>query len=151
MMKALSIRRADAGERKALEALQVRASLNNAGDRTALLRNPDAIVLPLEQVTAGQVFVAELDGAVVGFAVVLPRADGESELDGLFVEPDIWRHGIGRAMVEHCGEVARSQGAAALHVVGNPHAVGFYAACDFEAIVTQSTRFGVGLLMRKKL
>jgi len=54
-------------------------------------------------------------------------------------------------MVEHYGKVARSQGAAALHVVGNPHAVGFYAACDFEAIGTQSTRFGAGLLMRKKL
>ncbi len=58
-MKALSIRRADAQEREALEALQIRASLNNAGDREALLGNHDAIVLPLEQITAGLVFVAE--------------------------------------------------------------------------------------------
>jgi N-acetylglutamate synthase-like GNAT family acetyltransferase len=151
MLKVLSIRLADTDECKALEALQLRAALNNAGDREALLSNPDAIVLPLEQITAGQVFVAERDGAVVGFAVVLPRADGETELDGLFVEPDVWRHGIGRSLVDHCSDVMRAQGAAALHVVGNPHAEGFYTACGFETTGTRSTRFGVGLLMRKKL
>jgi GNAT superfamily N-acetyltransferase len=150
-MKFLSIRLADTFEREALEALQLRAALNNAGDRSAMLSNPDAIVLPLEQITAGQVFVAEGGGAMVGFAVVLPRADGGSELDGLFVEPDIWRQGIGRALVDHCGELAGARGATALHVVGNPHAEGFYAACGFETTGTQSTRFGVGLLMRKKL
>jgi len=150
-MKALSIRLAEADERQALEALQLRAALNNAGDREALLGNPDAIVLPLEQITAGQVLVAERDGVIVGFAVVLPRADGESELDGLFVEPEIWRRGIGRALVDRCGEVSRTHGAAALHVVGNPHAEGFYIACGFEIAGTQSTRFGVGLLMRKRL
>ena len=74
MTNALSIRVAVASEHKALEALQVRASLSNANDREALLANPDAIALPLEQIASGQVFVAERDGAIVGFAAVLPRA-----------------------------------------------------------------------------
>jgi Acetyltransferase (GNAT) family len=89
MTNALSIRAAVTSERKALEALQVRASRNNADDREALLANPDAIALPLEQIAGGLVFVAERDGAIVGFAAVLPRQDGGAELDGLFVEPHI--------------------------------------------------------------
>ena len=80
------IRPAILSEQKALEALQLRASLSNAGDREALLANPDAIELPLAQIAAGRVFVAERDGAIVGFAAVLPRNDRETELDGLFVE-----------------------------------------------------------------
>jgi hypothetical protein len=87
-------------ERQALEALQRRASLNNPGDRDALLANPDAIELPPDQIAAGHVFIAERNGAIVGFSAVLPREGPEMDLDGLFVEPHLWRHGIGRLLVE---------------------------------------------------
>src|ERR1700730_2336772 len=100
------IRSAMVSEQKTLEALQRRASLNNAGDRDALLANPDAIDLPLEQITANRVFIAERDGAILGFSAVLPREDGETELDALFVEPRLWRSGVGRLLVEHCDVVA---------------------------------------------
>jgi len=43
------IRTAAVAEQRALEALQLRASLTNDGDREALLANPDAINVPLEQ------------------------------------------------------------------------------------------------------
>jgi len=46
----ISIRLALPVERRDLEQLQWRASLNNPGDRVALLANPDAIALPLEQI-----------------------------------------------------------------------------------------------------
>jgi len=151
MTSSLSIRLAVASEREELEALQLRSSLNNSGDRDALLANPDAIVLPVEQIAVGQVFVAERDSKIVGFAAVLPRADGETELDGLFVEPNIWRHGIGRTLVVRCAEYAIASGATVLYVVGNPHAQGFYVACGFEPIGVRGTRFGTGLLMRKRL
>jgi N-acetylglutamate synthase-like GNAT family acetyltransferase len=140
-----------ASEQRALEALQRRASLNNAGDREALLANPDAIELPLEQIEAGGVFVAEEDGIVAGFAAIVPREDGDSELDALFVEPAAWRQGVGRVLLEYCCAAARSAGAAALHVVGNPHAEGFYCACGFSIFGTRQTRFGVGLLMKRAL
>jgi GNAT superfamily N-acetyltransferase len=107
--------------------------------------------LPPEQIAAGQVFVAELAGTVVGFSAVLPRADGDVELDGLFVEPSAWKGGIGRLLVERCCEYARSEGASSLHVIGNPHAKGFYLACGFEIGGTQETRFGTGLLMKRRL
>ena len=151
MAEALVIRPADKTEQKALEALQWRASLNNPGDRDALLAHPDAIELPIDQISAGGVFVAERDGAIAGFAAILPRDDGQAELDGLFVEPDTWRTGVGRSLVERCCEAARALGASTLHVTGNPHAKGFYAACGFKVVGEFQTRFGIGLLMERRL
>jgi len=147
-MHEVLIRQAAISEQEELEALQLRASLTNAGDRDALLANPDAIELPLEQIAAGGVFVAEWKGAIVGFAAVEPRADGQSELDALFVEPHMRRRGIARLLLERCVQVARTRESTALYVVGNPHAKAFYAAYGFDVIGTSETRFGTGLLMR---
>ena len=148
-MSSFIIRRAEISEQKELEALQLRASLTNAGDRDALLANPDAIELPIDQIAAGAVFVAERNSAIVGFAALLPRPDGDVELDALFVDPDVRRCGIGRALVDHCVQIARTQGSAALCVIGNPHASDFYTACGFNVVGATATRFGPGLLMRK--
>jgi GNAT superfamily N-acetyltransferase len=145
------IRSALQAERSSLEALQWRASLANSGDRDALLENPDAIALPIEQIDTGCVFVAERDGVVAGFAAVLPRPDGGAELDALFVEPHLWKQGIGRRLVDHIAEVARVRAASFLHVIGNPHAEGFYVSCGFRSTGTIDTRFGIGLTMRRSL
>src|SRR5262245_4245453 len=147
----LVIRRARIDEQALLESLQWRASLNNPGDREALLAHPDAIVLPTEQLAAGSVFVAERDGEIAGFAALLPRADGGAELDALFVEPHLWKQGIGRHLVEYAADVARSRSAALLHVVGNPHAERFYVLCGFHVTGTVQTRFGPGLEMQRPL
>jgi GNAT superfamily N-acetyltransferase len=151
MAQGIYIRPARADEQTLLEALQWRASLTNPGDREALLTNPDAIALPIEQIATGCVFVGERDGVVAGFAAVVPRADGGAELDALFVEPHLWKHGIGRQLVEHIAEVARASAASFLHVIGNPHAQGFYIACGFRTTGSVSTRFGLGLDMRRPL
>jgi len=145
------IRPAVAAEHSALEAVQRRASLNNPGDREAILANPDAIDLPPEQIAAGHVFVAEDDGGIAGFAALVPRGDLEMDLDALFVEPHRWRQGVGRLLIEYCVEFMRRQGMTALHVIGNPHAEKFYRACGFEMAGTVATRFGDGLLFRKAL
>jgi N-acetylglutamate synthase-like GNAT family acetyltransferase len=143
------IRNAAISEQKEIEALQWRASLTNAGDRDALLAHPDAIELPLDQIAAGSVFVTERNRVIVGFAALLPRPDGDIELDALFVDPDVRRCGVGRSLVDHCVQVVRKKGSAALRVIGNPHAYDFYSACGFEVVGTTETRFGPGLLMRK--
>ena len=147
-MENFVIRRANISEQRKLEDLQLRASLTNAGDRDALLAHPDAIEVPLEQITAGSVFVAEWNGTIVGFAAVISRADGESELDALFVDPNVRRRGIGRLLIEHCAVVTRTRKSIALNVIGNPHAQDFYISCGFKMVGTTKTRFGPGLLMR---
>lgn len=147
----IHLRPAVMSEQSILEALQRRASLNNPGDREVLLANPDAIALSPAQIADGFVFVAEQDGVIAGFSAVLPRKDAQMDLDGLFVDPDLQRRGIGRLLVEYAVDFARGQGASTLHVVGNPHAANFYRACGFEVSGTVATRFGAGLLCRRRL
>jgi hypothetical protein len=72
MVNNMLIRSALLSEQKQLEALQLRASLCNAGDRNALLANPDAIELPIEQIVDRHVFVTKIDSSIVGFATILP-------------------------------------------------------------------------------
>jgi GNAT superfamily N-acetyltransferase len=138
-------------ERSALEELQRRASLMWEEDRAALLANPDAIELPLEQITGGRTVVAENAGQLLGFSVVLPRDDGDAELDGLFVEPTYWRHGLGRALVEQAERIAGADGAANLWVTANTRALGFYDSCGFVKVGEVATRFRPAPKMRKSI
>lgn len=138
-------------ERSALEDLQRRASLVWEEDRESLLANPDAIELPLEQITDGRTIVAENVGELLGFAVVLRRDDGDAELDGLFVDPAQWRHGIGRALLEHAERIATSDGAASLWVTANTRALEFYGACGFVTVGEVATRFRPAPRMRKTI
>ena len=140
---ALVIRVAHAGEREALEELQRRASLANEHDRPHLEAHPDAIHLPPAQVANGQVLMAELAGRMAGFAAVVG-----GELDGLFVEPELWRRGIGAALVEAATHYARLRGLT-LTVIANPAARGFYEKCGFSLEGEAQTRFGPGLRMSR--
>jgi GNAT superfamily N-acetyltransferase len=140
-----------AAERLRLEELQRRASLIYDAYRDALLANPDAIHLPLSQLEEKQVRVAEQGGLVLGFTAVLSREDGICDLDGLFVEPDRWRRGIGRALLQDAFAQARAGGMAVMEVLGNPYAEGFYVKLGFVRIGTMMSPFGMGLKMRRRL
>ena len=140
------IRSARPDERHALEELQRRASIALPDYREALLANPGAVALPAEHIA--HCVVAERAGERLGFAVVLPRGDGDAELDGLFVEPACWKQGIGRLLVLEAARRAASGGAAWLCVIGNPTALGFYLSCGFQREGEVETQFGKGILMR---
>jgi GNAT superfamily N-acetyltransferase len=131
-----------------LEELQRRASLALDEYREALLAHPEAIAVPAEQIERGEVVVAEIDGRIAGFAVVLDH-DGMAELDGLFVEPELWRRGIGSALVEDAVHDARSRGLSLMTVVANPGAREFYERCGFTVEGKAETRFGPALRMSR--
>jgi len=139
----LTLRLAVPEEHDDLEELQRRASLELPEYRDQLIANPDAIYLPQGQIANGQVIVAELDGEVAGFAAVVG-----GELDGLFVEPDLWGRGVGRALVDAATHEARKRGLA-LKVIANPRARRFYEHCGFSLESEVQTRFGPGLRMTK--
>ena len=139
----LTLRLAEPEEHGALEELQRRASLELPEYRDQLLANPDAIHLPPAQIANGQVIVAEADGAVAGFAAVVA-----GELDGLFVEPDLWGLGIGRALVEAATHEARLSGMT-LKVTASPSARPFYESCGFTVEGDEQTRFGPALRMSR--
>ena len=143
LAEGLTLRLARPEEHDALEDLQRRASLELPEYRDQLLDNPDAIYLPEGQIANGQVIVAELDGEIAGFAAVV-----SGELDGLFVEPDLWGRGIGRALADAATHEARNRGLT-LSVIANPRARRFYEHCGFSVEGEVQTRFGPALRMTK--
>lgn len=147
----LIIRSARPAERRPLEELQRRASVHEPMYRKQLEAHPDAIELHAEQIRAGAVRVAEHGGAVVGFAVLLGPIAGRCELDGLFVEPERMRGGIGRALVEDAKRLARVRGASGIDVTANPQALAFYRRLGFRASGWAATRFGMALRMSLRL
>jgi GNAT superfamily N-acetyltransferase len=151
MSNRLIIRAAIPRERQALEDLQRRASLIWEEYRADLLAHPEAIELPANQIVDGCVCVAEEAAGILGFSVVLPREDGDAELDGLFVEPSAWRKGIGRALVDDAMRRAGLGGARAMHVIANPLAEAFYRACGFVYSGEAKTQFGTACTMRRAL
>ncbi|QIK95251.1 GNAT family N-acetyltransferase [Sphingomonas sp. HDW15A] len=138
------IRAAKKEEHEALEEIQRRASLALEDYRTDLEANPDAIAIPEAQIERGDVIVAELDGRLAGFAAL----DG-SELDGLFVNPEHWRRGIGAALVDAAIHEARRRGLSLVTVVANPTARSFYEKCGFRMEGQAQTRFGPAIKMSR--
>jgi len=137
------LRRARPEEHGELEQLQAHASLELPEYRDQLLAHPDAAHLPPAQIANGQVIVAEYRGQIAGFAAVVG-----GELDGLFVEPDLWGRGIGRALINAATKEARSKGLA-LSVIANPSARRFYESCGFTIEGAEQTRFGPAFRMTK--
>jgi GNAT superfamily N-acetyltransferase len=142
-IESLSLRLARPDEHARLEDLQRRSSIELPEYRDQLLANPQAIHLPPAQIANGQVIVAEVDGNVAGFAAVVG-----GELDGLFVEPDLWGLGIGKALVDAATHEARRKGYA-LTVIANPRARRFYEKCGFSAEGEAQTRFGPAIRMSR--
>jgi GNAT superfamily N-acetyltransferase len=140
---AVALRLARPEEHEVLEDLQRRASLELREYREQLLTNPDAVHLPPAQIANGQVMVAELDGHIAGFVAVVG-----GELDGLFVEPDLWGRGIGKELVDVATREARSRGLT-LKVIAAPGARRFYESCGFSVEGEAMTRFGPALRMSR--
>ena len=134
-------------ERLDLEEMMHRASTAIPDYREQLHENPEAIELPLRQIEQGQVIVAESVEGNAGFAVLVIE-DGRAELDGLFVEPHLWRRGVGSTLVELAAHEARRAGLT-LTVVAAPGAREFYESCGFAVEGETETRFGPALIMSR--
>ena len=141
------IRTARLADLDALQAVFRDASLDNEGDRPALLANPDALVLNATSIHEQRTRAAVVDGVVVGFATLLRDGDA-CELEDLFVDPRWQRRGIGLALVKDAAAIARAQGVRRIDVTANPHAMAFYERAGFVPSGTAETRFGPAQRMR---
>lgn len=142
------IRAGVAADQPALLDLVWKTVMASERDRDTLLAHPEAVEVPVEQLTPGTACVADDGRALAGFAIVLPRPDGEAELDGLFVDPAMQRLGIGRRLVDRARQLARAMGASELHVVANDDALAFYEAVGFIQTDVIETEFGTAPAMR---
>jgi GNAT superfamily N-acetyltransferase len=81
-------------------------------------------------------FIAERDGDVLGFASVGPSRDDEAlgELYAIYVDPDVWSEGAGRALLERAEEqLAETYDEATLWVLSdNPRARRFYELAGWQ-------------------
>ena len=91
------------------------------------------------------------DGRILSFTIVLPLAEGMAELDGIFVEPEFMKRGVGRALLQDAFSMARAQGVRRIEVTSNPRAVGFYEKIGFVADGPVPTRFGPALRMHVEI
>jgi GNAT superfamily N-acetyltransferase len=143
------IRNAELGEVWALESLQCRSSSVWEADRDRLTTPREAAELPPDAIRDGRVRVAVgREDRQVGFSVVLPLRGRVCELDGLFVDPDFARQGIGRLLMADAFERARRAEATRIDVIADPRASGFYEKLGFRAAGQVTTRLGPALRMR---
>lgn len=87
------------------------------GDFLDALRSEDrAGIYPIEPaaVAVPQTIVAVEDGEIVGFSTTVPSRDedapGLGEISALYVDPDRWRNGIGRRLLEESRRRMREAG-----------------------------------------
>ena len=119
------IRRARPDEADALTALAGRSKAHWGYDADFLDRVSDAMRLHADEIGRHEVWVLESSsGTPIGYHRVIP---GEpAELEDLWVEPSAIGSGAGRRLLAHALEVARTEGASAIEIDADPHAVGFY-------------------------
>ena len=84
-----------------------------------------------------EVWVAESEGRVAGFLAGSSGDEG-GEITWIYVDPDLHRRGVGRALVEHF--VARCDGPVELEVLAGNAALGFYEALGFTLEATTTGR-----------
>ena len=79
------------------------------------------------------VYVAEAADVAQGF-YVLALGDEAASLEHLWIRPERIGRGLGRRLLRHATEVARTSGATSLTVESDPHAEGFYRRMGFRHI-----------------
>ncbi len=139
----MPIRAARAADAETIERIRIRGwqrayrHIFDPDELDRIAPNPARFEHELERPPAGRAtFVVELDGRVVGFAVVGPSRDELElgELYAIYVDPDSWSLGAGRELIGHAEErLAEEYGEAALWVLEeNARARAFYERAGWE-------------------
>jgi GNAT superfamily N-acetyltransferase len=144
----VSIRPGVAADLAVVQEVFRRSCLTNEGDRDLFSAHPELLDWSDLALRQGRTRVAVADGRVAGFATIL-LTEASAEVEDLFVDPDWMRRGIGRALVEEIGSLARSAGWQFMEVDANPHALSFYTRVGFVAVGEAVVQYGRALRMRR--
>ena len=120
MAQGFSIRAAEPADLRAMNAL-MHGSSAYQGEYYRIIENYFVIADTLEH---NAVFVAERDGALLGFYSLV--VEGEADLDLMFVSDGAQGSGVGRALFDHMKRTARENGFGTVSIGSHPPAVGFY-------------------------
>jgi predicted N-acetyltransferase YhbS len=127
-MHSYSVREARLDEQRELTRICVRATRQAGYDQAFIDRVMPGLTMTVPLITAGCVQVAQREtGDVVGVvAVTTTMLQGVALLYGLFVDPEYWKHGIGRVLFRAAVTRAKALKAGALMIYAEPSAEGFY-------------------------
>ena len=127
--QAVEIRPARPGEAAGLTRLCLAAKAHWGYDSAFMTAAAQMIRIREAEIRAGRVLVATGDGAtLLGVAAIARMPEpGCFDLSHLFVRPDCFGRGIGRALLRAAADLARIKGATRLMILADPNAPGFYA------------------------
>ncbi len=113
-------------------------------------RQPEHYV---EAIRNKEFYVAEEDGAVIGFGTLNHH---ENEIEAVYVSPEVVRRGAGSAILRRLEERARDLGLKSLKMDASLNAVPFYRSAGYESQKVTKHRLASGVeigcvLMTKEL
>jgi N-acetylglutamate synthase-like GNAT family acetyltransferase len=113
-------------------------------------RKPEHYV---ESIRNKEFYVAEEDGAVVGFGALGLE---QKEIEAVYVSPEVVRRGVGSAILRRLEERARELGIKSLKMDASLNAVPFYKSAGYESQKQTTHRLASGVeigcvLMTKEL
>jgi predicted N-acetyltransferase YhbS len=123
----MHVRPARPGEAEQISALCVRSKAHWGYDAAFMAHSLESLTVSADQIAAGDVWVAEADGAVLGMVALAKLEPSLVDLDKLFVEPARLRSGAGRALMDFAIAEARRRGFARMAILADPNATAFYA------------------------
>ena len=129
----IAIRRALVSEAAQLTDLAMRSKAMWGYDERFMAQCVDELTIEKTAIAAGNVWVAETDGAIVGLLELI--LEGRSvELRMIFVEPVWVRSGVGRVLWAHAEAHALAFGAETLELDADPNAMPFYERMGMRQI-----------------
>jgi GNAT superfamily N-acetyltransferase len=142
----VQIRPALTGELDVLAELEMAAGVlfaeHGLTEVAAMGRSPQSLV-PF--VTAGDAWVADVDGRAAGYIIVEP-VDGCLHIEQVSVHPDFTRQGFGTALLDHVASVAHERGYPAVTLTtfrDLPWNAPFYERCGYRILTTDEETPGL--------
>jgi GNAT superfamily N-acetyltransferase len=127
-MSSDGIRRASPFEAEVLSGLARSAKQGWGYAAEAMAGWSSELQVSAEQILRLPCFVIDQEGRPAGFYCLAP-ASRTWRLQGLWVDPGLWRRGLGGRLMAHACDWARRRGAVALSIDADPHAEAFYLRC----------------------
>ncbi|WP_166295422.1 GNAT family N-acetyltransferase [Bradyrhizobium sp. 2S1] len=123
------VRPAHVDEAAELTQIAVRATKNDGFDDEAIVRFMPGLKVNLALIAAGLVIVAESEtGVPSGYVSLRPTGiGGLILLEGIFVDPDHSRRGIGTRLFATAVELSRKMAGNVILINSSPTSVDFYA------------------------
>ncbi len=129
----MQIRRAHESEAQHLSSIAFESKAHWTYSSSQLAAWRDDLTVSPDAVSSCPTYVAELEGRVVGFFMLVPSSPNW-RLEHFWVSPSSMGRGVGRALLSHAARLAAEAGAPALAIDADPNAEQFYLAFGAERV-----------------